>query len=69
MMTGSPPTRIRDRADQFRWVLALAFLILVGAFFRDPGAAAGEVPAAPESNRLRAIPLAARARPCSTGTG
>ena len=33
-MTGSPPTRVRDRADQFRWVLVLAFLVLIGAFFR-----------------------------------
>lgn len=58
-MTGSAPTRIRDRADQFRWVLALAFLVLLGAFFRTQVLQVEKYRLRSESNRLRAIPLAA----------
>jgi penicillin-binding protein 2 len=58
-MTGSPPTRIRDRADQFRWVLVLAFVVLLGAFFRTQVLQQEKYRLRSESNRLRAIPLAA----------
>ena len=58
-MTGSPPSRVRDRADQFRWVLVLAFLVLIGAFFRTQVLQVEKYRLRSESNRLRAIPLAA----------
>jgi penicillin-binding protein 2 len=58
-MTGSPPSRVRDRADQFRWILVLAFLVLVGAFFRTQVLQVEKYRLRSESNRLRAIPLAA----------
>ena len=58
-MTGSRPTRIRDRADQFRGVLVLAFLVLIGAFFRTQVLQVEKYRLRSESNRLRAIPLAA----------
>jgi len=58
-MNGGTSFRVRDRADQFRWVLVLAFLVLVGAFFRTQVLQQEKYRLRSESNRLRAIPLAA----------
>ncbi len=58
-MSSNPATRIRDRADQFRRVLALAFLVLGVAFFRTQVLQQEKYRLRSESNRLRAIPLAA----------
>lgn len=58
-MTTSIAQRARDRADQFRWVLLLAFLVLGIAFFRIQVLQVEEYRLRSESNRLRALPLAA----------
>ncbi|HEY7360154.1 MAG TPA: hypothetical protein VH642_05025, partial [Streptosporangiaceae bacterium] len=58
-MTSSIAQRARDRADQFRWVLFLAFLVLGIAFFRIQVLQVEEYRLRSESNRLRALPLAA----------
>jgi penicillin-binding protein 2 len=53
------PHRLRQRADGFRWVLLAAFVVLVGAFFRTQVLQSERYRLRSESNRLRAIPLAA----------
>ncbi len=58
-MSKSHAFNVRDRADQFRWVLGVAFLILLGAFFRTQVLHQERYRLRSESNRLRAIPLAA----------
>ena len=51
--------RLRQRADGFRWVLLAAFVVLAGAFFRTQVLQSEKYRLRSESNRLRAIPLAA----------
>lgn len=58
-MTTQTQIRTRELADQFRWVLLLAFLILGVAFFRIQVLRVEEYRLRSESNRLRALPLAA----------
>ncbi|HEX9892849.1 MAG TPA: penicillin-binding protein 2 [Gemmatimonadales bacterium] len=58
-MSSNAAQRTRERADQFRWVLFLAFLVLSGAFFRIQVLQVEEYRLRSESNRLRALPLAA----------
>ncbi|HTS87161.1 MAG TPA: penicillin-binding protein 2 [Gemmatimonadales bacterium] len=50
-------TRLRARAIQARWVLGIAFLVLVGAFFRTQILQYDRYRLRAESNRLRAVPL------------
>jgi penicillin-binding protein 2 len=59
MNEGFAPHRLRQRADVFRWVLLAAFLVLAGAFFRTQILQHDQYQLRSESNRLRAIPLAA----------
>ena len=58
-MTGLAPHRLRERADRFRWVLVIAFLVLAGAFFRIQVLQYEKYRLRSETNRLRQIPLAA----------
>jgi penicillin-binding protein 2 len=58
-MSTQTQIRAREQADQFRWVLGLAFLILGVAFFRIQVLRVEEYRLRSESNRLRALPLAA----------
>jgi penicillin-binding protein 2 len=51
------PTRLRERSIQARWVLGLAFLVLVGAFFRTQILQYDRYRLRAESNRLRPVPL------------
>lgn len=51
------PTRLRERADRARWVLAIAFLVLVGAFFRTQILQFDRYRLRAENNRLRPVPL------------
>lgn len=51
--------RRRERADQARLVLGLAFLVLVGAFFKVQALESDRFRNRSEGNRLRAVPLAA----------
>ena len=59
MNDGFAPHRLRQRADAFRWVLLAAFVVLAGAFFRTQILQHDQYQLRSESNRLRAIPLAA----------
>ena len=58
-MSTATAQRARERADQFRWVLLVAFLVLGIAFFRIQVLQVEEYRLRSESNRLRALPLAA----------
>jgi penicillin-binding protein 2 len=51
------PTRLRARTQQARWVLGIAFLILVGAFFRTQVLQYDRYRLKAENNRLRPVPL------------
>ena len=51
------PTRLRARAQQARWILVLAFLVLAGAFFRTQILQFDRYRLKAESNRLRPVPL------------
>ena len=51
------PTRLRERAERARWVLAIAFLVLVGAFFRTQILQFDRYRLRAENNRLRPVPL------------
>jgi len=59
MSEGFAPHRLQQRAQSFRWVLVVAFLTLAGAFFRTQILQYDQYRLRSESNRLRAIPLAA----------
>lgn len=50
--------RLRERADRARLVLGLAFLVLVGAFFKVQALESDRFRSSAERNRLRAVPLA-----------
>ncbi len=58
-MTAFSPIRLQARADAFRWVLIGLFLLLGGAFFRIQVLQHEAYRLQSQSNRLRAIPLAA----------
>jgi penicillin-binding protein 2 len=51
------PTRLRIRTRQARWVLGIAFSILVGAFFRTQILQYDRYRLRAENNRLRPVPL------------
>jgi penicillin-binding protein 2 len=51
------PTRLRERSLQARWVLGIAFLILLGAFFRTQILQFDRYRLRAENNRLRPVPL------------
>lgn len=51
------PTRLRTRSIQARWILAVAFLVLVGAFFRTQILQFDRYRLRAENNRLRPVPL------------
>ncbi len=51
------PTRLRQRTLQARWVLGIAFLVLVGAFFRTQILQFDRYRLRAQNNRLRPVPL------------
>lgn len=51
------PTRLRERQTQARWILAIAFLVLAGAFFRTQILQFDRYRLKAENNRLRPVPL------------
>ncbi len=51
------PTRLRERQTQARWILAMAFLVLAGAFFRTQILQFDRYRLRAENNRLRPVPL------------
>ena len=51
--------RLRERADRARLILGLAFLVLVGTFFKVQALESDRFRSSAERNRLRAVPLAA----------
>jgi len=51
------PTRLRERSLQARWIIAIAFLVLIGAFFRTQVLQYDRYRLRAENNRLRTIPL------------
>lgn len=53
------PHRVAQRAGAFRWVLVVTFLVLAGAFFRTQVLQYERYRLRSQSNRLRAIPIAA----------
>jgi penicillin-binding protein 2 len=50
-------TRLRERSAQARWILAVAFLVLAGAFFRTQVLQFDRYRLKAENNRLRPVPL------------
>ncbi|HEU5050205.1 MAG TPA: penicillin-binding protein 2 [Gemmatimonadales bacterium] len=56
-MNGFDSYQVRERAGAARWVLSLAFAILIGAFFRTQVLQHDKYQLRAETNRLRAIPL------------
>src|SRR5207247_1902171 len=56
-MNGFDSYRVRERAEVARWVLAGAFLVLSGAFFRTQIIQHDKFQLKAETNRLRPIPL------------
>ncbi|MBW8771735.1 MAG: penicillin-binding protein 2, partial [Gemmatimonadetes bacterium] len=56
-MSDFSPSALDQRADQARWVLRIAFLILVGAFFNAQILEHERFRMRSEDNRLRAVPL------------
>jgi penicillin-binding protein 2 len=58
-MTGSDSYRLGERARAARWVVAAAFLVLLGAFFRTQIIQHEKFQLKAETNRLRPIPLTA----------
>jgi penicillin-binding protein 2 len=51
------PTRLRERSQQARWILLVAFLVLASAFFRTQILQYDRYRLRAESNRLRPVPL------------
>jgi penicillin-binding protein 2 len=51
------PTRLRERSNQARWILLIAFLVLSGAFFRTQVIQVDKFRLRAENNRLRPVPL------------
>lgn len=58
-MSSMQSYRLRDRAGQAIGVLALAFLVLIGAFFRVQALESDRFRSRAEQNRLRPVPLPA----------
>jgi len=58
-MSTMQPFRMRERANRATWVLGLAFLLLLGAFFKVQALESARFRSKSESNRFRAVPLAA----------
>ena len=58
-MSGFTTDRIRDRAASAQWVLAVTFLLLVGAFFRAQVMGYKDYRLQSQKNRLRQVPLLA----------
>ncbi len=58
-MTGSDSYRLGERARAARWIVAAAFLVLLGAFFRTQIIQHEKFQLKAETNRLRPIPLTA----------
>ncbi len=56
-MNGFDSYQVRRRASGARWVLSLAFALLIGAFFRTQILQHDKYQLRAETNRLRAIPL------------
>lgn len=56
-MNGFDSYQVRRRATGARWVLSLAFALLIGAFFRTQILQHDKYQLRAETNRLRAIPL------------
>lgn len=56
-MNGFDSYQVRSRATSARWVLSLAFALLIGAFFRTQILQHDKYQLRAETNRLRAIPL------------
>ncbi len=56
-MNGFDSYQVRGRATGARWVLSLAFALLIGAFFRTQILQHDKYQLRAETNRLRAIPL------------
>jgi penicillin-binding protein 2 len=56
-MNGFDSYQVRQRASAARWVLSLAFALLIGAFFRTQILQHDKYQLRAETNRLRAIPL------------
>lgn len=56
-MNGFDSYQVRERAGAARWVLSLAFAVLIGAFFRTQVLQHDKYQLRAETNRLRAIPL------------
>ncbi len=51
------PSRLRERSVRAQWVLAVAFLVLVGAFFRTQILQFDQYRLRAQNNRLRPVPL------------
>ncbi len=51
------PTRLQERSQSARWVLLVAFLVLVGAFFRTQILQFDRYRLRAQNNRLRPVPL------------
>lgn len=51
------PSRLRERQGQARWILAIAFVVLAGAFFRTQILQFDRYRLRAENNRLRPVPL------------
>ncbi len=51
------PSRLRERSVRAQWVLALAFFVLVGAFFRTQILQFDQYRLRAQNNRLRPVPL------------
>jgi penicillin-binding protein 2 len=51
------PTELQRRASGARWIIAVAFLVLAGAFFRAQVIQHERYQLRAESNRLRPVPL------------
>jgi penicillin-binding protein 2 len=58
-MSGLTSDQIRDRSARAQWVLAVTFLLLVGAFFRAQVMSFEDYRLQSQKNRLRQVPLLA----------
>lgn len=58
-MSGLTTDRLRDRSGSVQWVLAVTFLLLVGAFFRAQVVSYKDYRLQSQKNRLRQVPLLA----------
>lgn len=68
-MNGFDSYQLLRRSTAARWVLAGAFALLIGAFFRIQVLQHDKYQLKAETNRLRAIPIEAPRGRSSTSTG